>query len=92
MTGKGKMTNLIGNKVKTLLTKQKKPPIIIEWKQNHKDTIQEETKIIIKSDSPPNWKAKGTKRVTLDKDSKRYVLKMNRLSNKHKIRPTMCSL
>jgi hypothetical protein len=48
------MVNLIGKKVKTFLTKQKKPPIIVQWKKNHKDITQEETKIIIKSDSPPN--------------------------------------
>jgi hypothetical protein len=54
MTGKERMANLIGKKIKTLLAKQRKLAVIIKWKENHKDITQEEDKINVKNDSPPN--------------------------------------
>jgi len=54
MSGKERMANLIGKKIKTLLAKQRKLAIIIQWKENHKDIMQEEDKINVKNDSPPN--------------------------------------
>jgi hypothetical protein len=53
VTAVERMANLMGKKIKTLLTKQRKLPFIIQWKDN-KDIMQEEDKINIKSDSPPN--------------------------------------
>jgi len=54
MTGKERMANLIWKKIKTLLAKQRKLAIIMQWKENHKDIMQEEDKINVKNDSPPN--------------------------------------
>jgi hypothetical protein len=53
MPGKESIVNLIGKKIKTLLAKQRKLAIIIQWKENDKDIMQED-KINVKNDSPPN--------------------------------------
>jgi hypothetical protein len=53
MTGKERMANLRGKKIKTLLAKQRKLAVI-QWKENHKDIMQKEAKINVISDSPPN--------------------------------------
>ena len=54
MTGKERMPKLTGKKIKTLLAKQRKLAIIIQWKENHKDIMQEQDKINVKNDSLPN--------------------------------------
>jgi len=54
MSRKEWMANLIGKKIKTLLAKERKLPIIKESKENHKDIMQEEDKINVNNDSPPN--------------------------------------
>jgi hypothetical protein len=54
MTGKEWMANLIGKKTKTFLAKERKLPIIRISKENHKDIMQEEDKINVNNDTPPN--------------------------------------
>ena len=41
VTGKERMANLRGKKVKMLLAKQRKLTVIIQWKENHEDIVQE---------------------------------------------------
>jgi hypothetical protein len=53
MTGKERMANLIGKKIKALLVKKRKLPIM-QWKENHKGIMQEGDKINIKNESPSN--------------------------------------
>jgi hypothetical protein len=54
MTRKERMANLIGKKITTLLAEKRKLPIIIQWRENHKDVTQEEEKINMKSIIPPS--------------------------------------
>jgi hypothetical protein len=50
------MANLIGKKIKTLLAKERKLPIIKISKENHKDIMQTGDKINVNNDSPTQLK------------------------------------
>jgi len=54
MTVVKRMANMIGKKIKILLTKQRKLPFIIPWKDITRTFTQEEDKINIESYSLPN--------------------------------------
>ena len=45
VTGKERMANLIGKKIKALVAKHRKLAVIIQWKENDKDIMQDEDKI-----------------------------------------------
>jgi hypothetical protein len=81
MNGMGKewIANKMAVVIKQILTCQRTVPISLERKG----------KIYGKNST---GKRKGQKRATLDKDSKRYTLKMNNLSIKHMRQPKLCSL